>query len=669
MLFENEILIQVILLVVISGVTYLPKIGQLQYFKDDWYYVLDGLYGGPAIFNEMFSIDRPARGLFYQAYFSLFGANPLPYHLGHLFWRLSSALIALWLFRMIWPQRSQMAFLGSLFFLVYPGYLWWTSGIEYQPMAASLFLQILSFALTVKAIFTQKSYQKAVFALGGMVTGWVYLMLVDYAIGMEFFRLALIFLAVGRKRNLSFLRKAFETGKVWFFSSFLIPAGFIFWKIFLFHGERKATNLSMQLAPFLEAPRQVLKSWFVGLVRDGLSVSVLAWIEPFSQSFWSLSQNEIIFGLLYTGLLIIVLFTVKKLFIENLINKEINAPLLIGFVSCFFGVLPVVMANRFIDFGPYSHYSLPISISSALFLASLVAFIKPGKMQFVFISLVLGAAVLTHNTLAISTVNEVNIINSFWWQMYWRSPQIREGTTLVIDYPALGYDDETDNVWGPANLLYYPENKQLSFPVRYPLAALPPNSPKLENVILKGEEKDGYRTHYFWYRDDQIVVLSQPIQGSCVRVLDGNLAILSSYDIPDIRKVAFYSRPENLLVDSPDLPPSAAFGEEPEHGWCYFYQKINLAIQQGKWETALSLASEVRDHDLFPIDPVEWMPFLLTYAVFDDIDSMATVARKIKKDEGLEVQVCDMVELYSQVMQLSQDMVNSMHVMFCGGRK
>ena len=102
---KYEIPFQFFLLIIVSSAIYLHKVGQLQYYKDDWYYVLDGLYGGPAVFNEMFAIDRPARGPLFQAYFSLFGANPLPYHLGHYFWRLSAALAALWLFRMIWPGR------------------------------------------------------------------------------------------------------------------------------------------------------------------------------------------------------------------------------------------------------------------------------------------------------------------------------------------------------------------------------------------------------------------------------------------------------------------------------------------------------------------------------------------------------------------------------------
>jgi hypothetical protein len=663
---KKEILFQIVLLIVISGAIYLPRVGQLQYFKDDWYYVLDGTYGGPAVFNEMFAIDRPARGPFFQAYFSLFGANPLPYHLGHYFWRVCAALAALWLFRMLWPHRARQAFFAALFFLIYPGYLWWTSGIEYQPMVVSLFLQVLSIALTVKAILSPKLLHKAIFALGSILTGWGYLALVDYAIGMEFFRLGLIFVLVNRENNVSFLRKGIQTIKAWLYSSFLIPAGFLFWKIFLFTSERKVTDLGAQLAPFLESPRQALKLWLVGIVRDGLTVSVLAWIEPFSQSFWNLSLNEIIIGLVFAGLLIGFVFAVSHLLSEPSTEDGKYEPLVLGLVSCFVGVIPVVIANRYVDFGFFSHYSLPVSLAGALFLASLVAFISPAKMQFTFVALVVGTAALTHYTAAISVVKEINIVNSFWWQVHWRAPGIHEGTTLIVDYPVLGFDDQIDNIWGPANLLYFPDDRQQDLPVEYKLAALPLSGPELENVFSRGEQRTGYRTHYFRYNINQVVVLSQPTEGACVRVLDGSMPVLSSNDTSEIAMVAPYSRPDRLILDSPAPPPSAVFGQEPEHGWCYYFEKLDLAAQQGDQETALSLADEALAAGLSPTDPVEWMPFLLTYMVDNDLETVTTITRDIRKDETLEKQVCSVfLEFHRGNPQFTTEMIDTLNFLFC----
>jgi hypothetical protein len=664
--FNKEFILQVALLVVISGLVYLPRIDRLQYYKDDWYYVLDGTYAGPSVFNEMFAIDRPARGPFFQAYFSLFGANPLPYHLGHYFWRVSAALAALWLFRMVWPARTRQAFFAALFFLIYPGYLWWTSGIEYQPMVVSLCLQVLSIALTVKAILSKGPLKKTAFALGSILAGWGYLALVDYAIGMEFFRLAIIFVLVNRKEHISLLRKGFETLKVWFYSSFLIPAGFLFWKIFLFTSERKVTDLGIQLGPFLEAPRQALKLWLVSVVRDGLTVSFLAWIEPFSESFWNLSLNAIIVGMIFAAALVVFIYAAVHSLWKATTESATYEPLIVGLVSCFVGVIPVVIANRYVDFGNFSHYSLPASLASALFLASLVQFLTPGRMQLVFAALVVAAAALTHYTAAINVVNEIDTVNSFWWQTYWRAPGIREGTTLIVDYPGLGLDDQTDNVWGPANLLYYPDERQTDVPILYKLAALPLRGPELEDVLLKGKQRAAYRTHSFRYKLGQILVLSQPMEGDCVRILDGKISILSSNDPPGIAMVTSYSKPDNILLDGPGQPPSPVFGKEPDHGWCYYFEKLELAIQQGDNRTALSLADEALGAGLSPQDPVEWTPFLLTYMNVNDLETVKTIAKDIKKDEALEKQMCDVfLKHYRANSKFTPEMIDTLSVLFC----
>ena len=71
--FEISRAIEIVLLLVVSGLTYLPNLLQATIYRDDWYYAMDRLIGGPGIFQAMFSIDRPARGPFFEAYYLLFG--------------------------------------------------------------------------------------------------------------------------------------------------------------------------------------------------------------------------------------------------------------------------------------------------------------------------------------------------------------------------------------------------------------------------------------------------------------------------------------------------------------------------------------------------------------------------------------------------------------------
>ncbi len=195
-------------LTVISALVYLLSVNQFSYYRDDWYYAYDGYIAGPSIFKVMFSSDRPARGIFFGIYYLLFGAHPLPYHLGIYLWRLIGAYAALWLFHLLWSRKRAANFAMSLLFLVYPGFLWWVQGIEYQPMVASVTLHTLSFALTLAAIKSQNKIAQVTLWASSILTGLTAIALVDYAVGMEAFRILCIFVFISNTQDLPFLRKS-----------------------------------------------------------------------------------------------------------------------------------------------------------------------------------------------------------------------------------------------------------------------------------------------------------------------------------------------------------------------------------------------------------------------------------------------------------------------------
>ena len=87
--FSHTPLVEMLLIVVIAAVTYLPNLSQATIYRDDWYYTMDRLIGGPGVFQEMFSIDRPARGSLFEAYYQLFGIQPFPYHMMSFLWRVA----------------------------------------------------------------------------------------------------------------------------------------------------------------------------------------------------------------------------------------------------------------------------------------------------------------------------------------------------------------------------------------------------------------------------------------------------------------------------------------------------------------------------------------------------------------------------------------------------
>ncbi len=231
---RRPLLFEIAFLLLLTGLVFIPFEYRLTYHRDDWYYILDGLFNGPLVFHRMFEIDRPLRGYFFRIYFSLFGIWPLAYHLGMYVWRLAAAICGLWFFRLLWPAGRKATFLMALVFALYPGYSWWVAGVEHQPMMASLALQALSLASTLQAVRETHALNKALLFASSLVSGWLYIGLVDYAIGVEALRFLAVYVLISREGRLQTVnvrvRETLRRSGI----TLAIPAGFLIWKQFFF---------------------------------------------------------------------------------------------------------------------------------------------------------------------------------------------------------------------------------------------------------------------------------------------------------------------------------------------------------------------------------------------------------------------------------------------------
>lgn len=647
---------EIIFLLFISAIVYLPHIGNLTYFKDDWYYVYDGLVGGAKIFHEMFSIDRPARGFFFEWYFSLFGANPLPWHIGAFLWRGLSAVGALWIFDMLWKENRKFNFIAALLFAIFPGYFWWISAIEYQPMIASLALQVFSIAFTLKAIRPRKRSEKAAYIIGTVLTGWSYIALVDYAIGMEAFRFIAVYLLVTRDSQSVFWNRLLVSVKAWAWTV-IVPLGIMIWRVFFFTNERKATDIGGQLSVFLGNPVATTMDWLFQIYNSLLNLSVLAWIDQFPAFVQMMRLRDTAFGILLAVVVVLlVVFTERRIKLSAE-SKDVDGSqaqvtqeaLMLGGLGMILGVLPVVMANRTVNISGFSHYGLPASLAAAVFMAGVVELISIPRVRTAMLYALVAFAVLSHFGIATNAVTEEAALQKFWWQVSWRVPALRPGTTLVIHYPLPGMGDGGFALMEAANVIYFPEAMG-EIPVHYPLSGLTLNSENLPG-ILDGTQvvESGYRSHTYTLDYSNVLVLSQPTLGSCVHVIDGTQPLLSEYDPVNLPLVASSSKIENVITGvEPALPPIYIFGEEPGRGWCYYFQKADLAAQLEDWERVAALGDEAIALSFSPEDRVEWLPFLKAYAITGNADQLEQTARRVIGEKSLRVQACEMLSTIEQ---------------------
>jgi hypothetical protein len=198
--------------------------------------------------------------------------------------------------------------------------------------------------------------------------------------------------------------------------------------------------------------------------------------------------------------------------------------------------------------------------------------------------------------------------------MAWRMPGLEQGTVILTHELPLNY--ETDmGLTAPLNWIYAPDYAGGDLPY-----ALLYTRTRLDGVSLPALEPGQaisfeYRTVNFKGSTSQAVTIFVP-PNACLRVLDAVYAGGDSYERqPRFLRDAIPLSDPSLIITDAETPnmPTALFGQEPPHTWCYYYEKAELARQVGDWERVATLGDEAREQGFAPGDALEWLPFIEAY--------------------------------------------------------
>jgi hypothetical protein len=80
-----------------------------------------------------------------------------------------------------------------------------------------------------------------------------------------------------------------------------------------------------------------------------------------------------------------------------------------------------------------------------------------------------------------------------------------------------------------------------------------------------------------------------------------------------MREASALSNREQILDASNAVMPGI-YGPEPEHSWCYYFERADLARQLGHWDEVASLGNQALKLDDHPNNPVERFVFIEGYA-------------------------------------------------------
>ena len=621
------------LIVLVTLVTYGVLIPQLGFYRDDWYLFSTAQSQGPAGVIALFNIDRPLIGYFYVVGIKLLGMSPLAWQIGAMVMRLAGNLAFLWLVRLLWPARRTETLAATLLFSVYPGYTEQPNAAVYITDLFTNAAALLSMVLTIKAVQSRRTAIKAALTAAASLLALLYMGIFESAIGLEAARFGILWYMDWKATQSGFGARLWRVVRR--DSFYLILAGaFLVWRLFLFHSTRRATNLDVLLGKYTGLPIYSLFSVLVETVKDIIETTVFTWVVPFYQFVSKSNYRDLVIAAVLGVLVAAGAFILFRMLAGGEDDRQNLHKMWLGGFIIVFALLPIDAAGRNVLFSDqWDRYTLYASIGVGMAVAGFVFHFFRGAARTALLLSLIGMSVMVHFFSAAWYRDFWTWERDMWQQMVWRAPSLQRGTMLFAVLPQAGYAEGYE-IYGPANMVYYPgEGVQIGGDVL--------NSDTGAELEL---QKD--RSHYDRsvlvpdnYRNALIV--AYPSARSCLHVLDGRKVELPGLlDNSLLADLAQYSHIEQVEVTAkPTRLPAFLAGEEPR-AWCAYYQKMDLARQQGDWQKVASLADEALKKGLKPEDVSEWMPALEAYSTLGRTQDAKHAASIIRSNDKARSFLC-----------------------------
>ena len=627
-LFKNETFVAILLILLTTVVTYGLSIPKLGYYHDDWYLLWSGQARGAGSIIPLFSTDRPFMGVVYSFVYRLLGDRIVNWHLYALMWRFIGGLAFFWILRMIWPKDKYITTLMTVLFMVYPGFLSEPNANTKQNHLYGFGTALLSIAFMIQAMKTNSRAWKAVYHVLSILLTVNYLFIYEYMIGFEGTRVLLlgfILLRQGIKDVRSLVKEILK--KIWPY--LIATGGFVYWRIFIFESTRSATDAAKLAGNYLGNLRYQSLRLIIETAKDFLDVTVFAWFVKPYQSFFSATYSNLAVAL-FTAVIVIALallytFLFKKWWGVDINEAEtprlIREYILVGAISVLFAVFPVILSGRQVDLNDaYKSYGLH-PIGGVVLLVVGILFMFQHQFRKLMLIALIGVSVSTQVLNTDYWAQLWDYQRETWWQLTWRAPDIKDDTMLIAYLPD-GFRMQQDyEVWGPVNLIYRTGSAKMP--------AIQSEVLTSETVydVLRGNVRSDLNRDIRLNRDfNNLLLISLPSSSSCIHVIDGTMPVFSENESFLVQQAADYSHVDRIIPSGkPPVPPSAIFGDEPKHDWCYYYQKASLARQAGDWKEIGRLYDQTKSLGLDANDKAEVIPFfeaLVNLGRYDDAKTL-----------------------------------------------
>jgi hypothetical protein len=616
-------------------ISYGPLINWLGFYWDDWPSIWYLHFFGPSSFKDSFATDRPVLGWLFMLTTSLMGESTIAWQLFGIFARWLS-VVALWLvLRSLWPKHELQVTWIALLFAVYPGFSQQYISVTYSHAFFMLAVFFLSLGTMIWAI-KKPNWFWPLMTISLVTSAWG-IFTAEYYFGLELLRPVILWLILADKK-LTTRERILQTGKYWL-TYILIMVMFVIWRIFFFENPRGEIIIFDQLK---ESPLSTIYGLTQTIFQDIIEVSFGAWSNTISQFQLppiSKSINLVYFVIvIVSGVTCIFLFWKYGSLLSS-DNKDDGSStrrwaleaIFVGLYALFIAGWPIWVTDLHIELNfPWDRFTLPMMLGTSILVAGLLALLgKFRVISTILLGILVSLAVATHFQNGLSYHRDWVSQKSFFWEMVWRMPGIEPGTTILTS--ELPFDYFSDNsLTAPLNWTYAPDNTSRDMDyLLYDIEA------RL-GISLSGFDKDieiqqPYRaTHFNGSTSKAVVIFYDPPR--CLKIIDPIEDLTLPHKPRYIGEALYLSNPDLIITEANPYarPPEAIFGPEPEHNWCYYFQKAELAQQTGDWQQVAELGDQATIFDLVftKENASELEPFIEGYAQVGQWDKAVKLSIK-----------------------------------------
>jgi hypothetical protein len=643
-----------LLFLLVTGTAYgllLPLTG---FYWDDLPFAWMAKFLGPQEFIPAFAGVRPFLGPIFFLTTSLIPPVPLYWQIFALLIRFFAVLAAWFALTQIWPRHKRQALVVSLLFLVFPGYSQhWVAFTHINQEWIPFISYLLSFGFTARALRKSiakrgvvgreaaQSTKRSRTAINDTILAVLLLIggvfPTEYFVSIEPMRFLFIWVIVSEQVSV-FSQRFVETLKRWWPYLLIWLANGAWLAYFYTIGDYASYEVEVVNEPLTLAKVFLTIGDAVGKAGFYIWVQILA----LASKMLTAPTTLIMFGLVVIAFILIIFYLGKLQFSEAETGSFAIPAILIGLAGIILGRVPSFAAGLPLTLqSSFDRFMISMMLGGSLFAVGLIELlIRNHRIKTcvfaLLIALGIGQQFFNANIFRRDWAKQQEI----YWQLAWRIPAMKPGTALLTH--ELPIDYETDlSFTAPINWMYAPDyRRSSSLDEKSDLPyALIYTEKRLGGTALPSLNRDTkitlpIRRVSFQGSTSQVLVIYMPRNG-CLRVLDptrgddvtyGNQSrfLVDAIPLSDL---------SNIIVD-PHQAAKPPFLPEPEHTWCYYFAKAELARQQGDWGQVIDLIDEAMSLGYEPEDPFEWLTYVEAQAHAGNMENAITASRAASEQDN-----------------------------------